>query len=202
METKRLILRDFREEDADDLYAILGDDETMACLEPAYDREKTRAFLMSFCIGARGALAAAHRESGRVIGYILFKPLEQDVYEIGWIFHKAYWRCGFAYEACSAVIDYAFGTLGAHKIVAETIDAARSAGLAKKRAVRAPFTRTFFANYRLSRRCPYAIFYEMKKLGMMLEGVQRAHTRDNAGNWADLYLYGLLRAGWARTAKG
>ena len=59
METKRLILRDFREEDADDLYAILGDAETMACLEPAYDREKTRAFLASFCIGARGALAAA-----------------------------------------------------------------------------------------------------------------------------------------------
>lgn len=171
IETSSLILRDFREEDADDLYAILGDDETMACLEPAYDREKTRAFLASFCIGARGALAAAHRESDRVIGYILFKPIEQDVYEIGWIFHKAYWRCGFAYEACSAVIDYAFGTLGAHKIVAETIDAARSAGLAKK-------------------------------LGMTLEGIQRAHTRDHDGNWADFYLFGLLRADWTRTAKG
>ena len=171
IETSGLILRDFREEDADDLYAILGDGETMECLEPAYDREKTRAFLMSFCIGARGALAAAHRESGRVIGYILFKPLEKDVYEIGWIFNQAYWRCGYAYEACSAVIGHAFGTLGARKIVAETIDAVKSAGLAKK-------------------------------LGMTLEGVQRAHTRDNDGNWADLYLYGLLRADWARMAKG
>ena len=109
--------------------------------------------------------------NGHVIGYILFKPIEQDVYEIGWIFHKAYWRCGFAYEACSAVIDYAFGTLGAHKIVAETIDAVKSARLAQK-------------------------------LGMMLEGVQRAHTRDHDGNWADFYLFGLLRADWARTAKG
>lgn len=171
METKRLILRDFREEDADDLYAIVGDGETMQCLEPAYDREKTRAFLASFCIGARGALAAEHRESGRVIGYILFKPLEKDVYEIGWIFNQAYWRCGYAYEACAAVIDHAFGALSAHKIVAETIDAARSAGLAQK-------------------------------LGMTLEGVQRAHTRDNDGNWADLYLYGLLRADWTRAAKG
>lgn len=160
-ETSRLIIRDFVQEDAQDLHAIFGDDETMENCEPAYDFEKTVDFLMSFCIRRRGALAAVHRETGRVIGYILFKGMEDDVYEIGWIFNRAYWRKGYAYEACKAVMDAAFDTLGAHKIFAEAIDPVKSVGL-------------------------------MKKLGMTLEGVQRSHTRDNRGEWADLYLYGLL----------
>ena len=32
----------------------------------------------------------------------------------------------------------------------------------------------------------------MGKLGMKREGVQRSQTKDSEGNWADLYLYGLL----------
>ena len=32
----------------------------------------------------------------------------------------------------------------------------------------------------------------MKKLGMRLEGIQRSQTKDNDGNWADLYFYGIL----------
>ena len=32
----------------------------------------------------------------------------------------------------------------------------------------------------------------MKKLGMKLEGIQRSQTKDNFGNWADLYFYGIL----------
>lgn len=161
LETDRLVIRAFDQADAADLHAIFGDAETMENCEPAYDYEKTVDFLTSFCIGRQGALAAAERQTGRVIGYILFKGMEDDVYEIGWIFNRTYWRRGFAYEACRAVIDYAFGTLGAHKIFAEAIDPVKSVGL-------------------------------MKKLGMTPEGVQRSHTRDNHGNWADLYLYGLI----------
>ena len=33
----------------------------------------------------------------------------------------------------------------------------------------------------------------MEKLGMKREGVQRNQTRNNEGNWVDLYLYGLLQ---------
>lgn len=33
----------------------------------------------------------------------------------------------------------------------------------------------------------------MKKLGMQLEGIQRKQAKDIRGEWADLYLYGLLR---------
>ena len=38
----------------------------------------------------------------------------------------------------------------------------------------------------------------MKKLGMQLEGIQRSQTKDNHGNWADLYFYGLLEDDWRK----
>ena len=162
IQTERLLLRPFEMTDADALQAILGDAETMAFMEPPYEPRQTEAFLRDFCIGRQSALAATIRETGQVIGYLLFKPLEESVWELGWIFHRAVWRQGYAYEACAALTRHAFKELQAHKLVAETIDPVKSVGL-------------------------------MKKLGMRQEGVQRLHIRDNAGQWQDLYLYGLLQ---------
>ena len=139
----------------------MGDDETMKYCEPAYSLEKTTNFFQKFCIEKKAAIAAVHKESSKVIGYILFKESEKKVYEMGWFFNRNYWRQGYAYEACKAVIDYAFDALNAHKIFAETIDGEKSVNL-------------------------------MKKLGMKLEGIQRSQVKDNSGNWADLYLYGIL----------
>ena len=171
LETPRLIVREFTPEDAADLYEIFGDAETMENCEPAYDFAKAKKFLEDFCIGRKGAVAAVLKDTGKVIGYILFKSLgedpAEDVYETGWIFNKAYWRQGYAYESCSRVIDYAFSQLNAHKVMAEAIDGVKSVSL-------------------------------MKKLGMKPEGVQRSHTGDNRGGWADLYLYGLLREEWGK----
>ena len=38
----------------------------------------------------------------------------------------------------------------------------------------------------------------MQKLGMQHEGIQRSQTKDNHGNWADLYFYGLLEEDWRK----
>lgn len=132
IETQRLIIRDFLITDAEDLHEILGDDETMKNCEPAYDFAKTEKFLQDFCIEGRGAVAATLKENNKVIGYILFNDIEEDVYEMGWFFNRKYWGLGIAYEACSKVIEYAFDELNAHKIFAETIDAKKSVGLMKR----------------------------------------------------------------------
>lgn len=166
IETERMIIRDFLTDDAIDLHEIFGDDETMEMCEPAYDFEKTEEFLNDFCIGRKGAVAATLKESGKVIGYILFKDYEEDVYEMGWIFNRTFWGKGYAYESCSKVIDYAFEELNVHKVFAEAIDVVKSVGL-------------------------------MKKLGMVQEGVQRSHTKDNHGKWVDFYLYGMLKEDWS-----
>ena len=161
METPRLIIRNFVHEDGGDLQEILGDSETMQYCEPAYTLPQTQKFLDSFCIASQGGVAVACKETNKVIGYILFKETHKGVYEMGWFFNRNTWGRGYALESCKAVIAYAFETLNAHKIFAETIDGVKSVGL-------------------------------MEKLGMQPEGVQRSHTRDLQGNWADLYLYGLL----------
>jgi len=129
IETPRMIIRDFTPEDAADLHEIFGDDETMENCEPAYDFEKTKEFLTSFCIGRKGAVAAVHKESNKVIGYILFNDADEGVYEMGWIYNRRFWRQGYAYESCKAVIDYAFGELKAHKVFAEAIDTVKSVSL-------------------------------------------------------------------------
>ena len=132
IETPRMIIRDFTPEDAADLHEIFGDDETMENCEPAYDFEKTKEFLTSFCIGRKGAVAAVHKDSSKLMGYILFKRQDEGVYEMGWIYNRNFWRHGYAYESCKAVIDYAFTELKVHKVFAEAIDAVKSVGLMKK----------------------------------------------------------------------
>lgn len=167
IETQRMLIRDYTIDDVEDLHDIFGDAEVMKNCEPAYDRKKTSDFLLEFCIEKRGAVAAVQKDSGKMIGYILFNSnmYDKSVYEIGWIFNKDFWRQGYAYESCKAVIDYAFNELDAHKIFAEAIDSVKSVGL-------------------------------MKKLGMQLEGIHRSQTKDNDGNWADIYFYGLFKDGW------
>lgn len=161
IETERMVIRDFTMDDLNDMHDILGDDETMKNCEPAYTIEKTAGFLQKFCIDKKGAVAAVVKETDKVIGYILFNEYDDEVYEIGWIYNKDYWRQGYAFESCKAVIDYAFNSMNIHKIFAETIDGIKSVSL-------------------------------MKKLGMKLEGIQRSQIKDNFGNWADLYFYGIL----------
>lgn len=83
IETSRMIIRNFTLEDAADLHDIFGDAETMKNCEPAYDIEKTKDFLTSFCIGRNGAVAAVLKENGKMIGYILFNEFDEGVYEVG-----------------------------------------------------------------------------------------------------------------------
>ena len=132
LETERLIIRDFKLSDIDDLYEIFSDEEVMEYIEPVYDRDKTFNFLKDFCIGHKGAFACVNKENEKVIGYIIFNEYEDKVYELGWIFNKMYWGNGYAYESCKAVIKYAFSEMKIHKIFSETIDNIKSVNLMKK----------------------------------------------------------------------
>lgn len=132
LETERTIIRKFELADLDDLHQIFSDDKIMQHVEEPYSKEKTKNFLESFCIEKNGALACIHKGTNKVIGYILFNEYESDVYEIGWIFNKEFWRQGYAYEACKALVDYAFSEMKVHKIFAEAIDVEKSVPLMEK----------------------------------------------------------------------
>lgn len=162
LHTPRLVIRDYRPTDWQDLLEIFSDEAVMKDCEPAYDEARTKSALACF-MEKSIAYAVVLRKTGKVIGHALFHQLpgeEAGVYELGWFFNRAYWRKGYAYEASRALMDYGFEELGLHKLCAETIDPIRSAGL-------------------------------MEKLGMRHEGTFRAHAKAPTGRWADVYWYGI-----------
>ena len=116
--TERLLLRPFREEDYDDLYAFLSqlrDDEFEGY--PGITYENGRAQLK--CRMESEAFSAIeYLATGKVIGNIFCGNRDFSAREVGYIVNKDYQRQGFAAEALSAVIERAFRD-GAHRIYAE-----------------------------------------------------------------------------------
>ena len=134
IETPRLIIRPFTMEDHAALWEIFGDPVVMEHVAP-YTEEETRDFLRTFCVEREtpGACAAVRKEDGRLIGYLLCNQIDEPgIYELGWIFHRSFWRQGFAYEAVSALMDHLFRVREVHKVMAETEDTVRSMGLMEK----------------------------------------------------------------------
>jgi RimJ/RimL family protein N-acetyltransferase len=143
-------------EDVPDAHAIFSDPVVMACCEAPYTLKQTEE-QVAFFRRSGIALAARHRQQGRMISHLLFKQMPgeaQGIYEIGWIFHRGCWRQGYAYEAANALIEHGFAELHLHKICAETIS-------------------------------PVSV-HLMRKLGMEIEGVFRQHTKNPQGQWADV----------------
>lgn len=75
LQTPRLFIRDYRDEDWMDLFEILSDPVVMEKCEPVYNEIRTKKIL--HLLRSRNiGFAAVHRESGKVIGHILFcQPL-------------------------------------------------------------------------------------------------------------------------------
>lgn len=131
-ETSRLLLRDFTPADGPALHQILGDGEVMAFAEPPYSLEKTQRFLEEFCIARQGSVACVEKATGQLIGYLLFHPVEEQVWELGWFFRRDAWGKGFATEASRGLLGAAFGEFFAREVVAETIDSGRATHLLEK----------------------------------------------------------------------
>jgi len=164
LETERLLIRPYEMDDLDDFCAIFSDPEVMAQCAPPYDRAACEKWLSCF-IQNPIAFAVVEKQSGRMIGHALFKQLpgeEDGIWEIGWIYNRAFWRKGYAYEAARAQIDHGFAHLNLHKVCAETIDPVKSVRLMEKLG--------------------------MQQEGVFRRHVKNPVT----GRWADLYWYAVL----------
>jgi RimJ/RimL family protein N-acetyltransferase len=120
IETERLLLRRFRESDAQDLYEYLSDPEVVkyepygvfseeACLKEAKARAGNPAFF-----------AVCLKEGGKLIGnlYLHEDDPEFFAWELGYAFNAKYQGMGYASEACRAIVSHAFDCLGAHRVFA------------------------------------------------------------------------------------
>lgn len=118
IQTSRLLLRPFRENDYDDLYTFLSelrDDEFEGY--PCITYENGREHL-AYRLDSEEFYAIEHRESGHMIGNIYCGKRDFLSREVGYIVRSDYRRQGYAAEALRAVIDNCF-TNGIHRVYAE-----------------------------------------------------------------------------------
>ena len=115
METERLILREYTEEDFAGLFEILSDPETMQHYPKPYDEAGTKRWLDWSMENYRrygfGLWALTLKETGEFIGdcgLTLQNIDRESLPEVGYHIHKKHWRKGYAKEAASAVRDWAF----------------------------------------------------------------------------------------------
>lgn len=116
--TERLILRQFREADYDDLYEFLSqlrDDEFEGYPDITYENGRKQ---LEARLGSEAFYAVELKASGKVIGNIYFGDRDYNAKEVGYIFNKHLRRNGYAHEALKAVVDRAFRS-GVHRVYAE-----------------------------------------------------------------------------------
>lgn len=119
IETKRLLLRSFKNSDLDDFnaYASVEGVGEMAGWKHHESKEESRAVLNSF-VDRDKTFAIVLKESGKVIGSLgieeygmedaLTEFADYKGREIGYVLDKTYWGKGLMPEAVKAVIDYLF----------------------------------------------------------------------------------------------
>lgn len=119
LETQRLILRDFRQNDVDRLAPILANPRVMqfsptGILSALQTQEKVDGFISSYKIFGFGKWAIVFKETNELIGYCGIAVEQIDnVYEreIGYRLDPEFWGRGLATEAASATIQYGFTQL-------------------------------------------------------------------------------------------
>lgn len=118
VETKRLILRRFRESDLQDLHEYLSDAQVVA-FEPyiAMNMNEVRENL-TWRISTEEMIAVELKETGKLIGNVYLGRRDFDSLEIGFVFNGKYQHQGYARESCEKLIDLTFAA-GVHRIYAE-----------------------------------------------------------------------------------
>ncbi|HEY1927784.1 MAG TPA: GNAT family N-acetyltransferase [Caulobacteraceae bacterium] len=134
LETERLILRAWREEDLDAAAATLADPRVGDWLGSFPSREQVAqrmaAWNTQLASDGVGRFALERRSGGAVVGAVGLHVVDLDFdttpiageVEIGWHLDPAAWGCGYATEAAAAVLRYGFDTLGLQRIVAFTAE--------------------------------------------------------------------------------
>lgn len=170
LQTARLAIRPILSDDWQAVHNYMSNPAVTAYLpEATFTEADSQAFARQHAGDEAEAAAVIAEADGQLIGHIIFHPwFAPETYELGWVLHPDYHGQGYATEAARALLDYGFGTLGAHRIVATC-------------QPQNP------ASYRV-----------MEKLGMRREGhFQQCIHRGN-GVWWDEFFYAMLREEWER----
>lgn len=171
IETSRLIIRKFREDDYQQLYDYLSLEEIYEfepgepiSLGEAKDIARERAKGDNF-------YAVELKGESKLVGHLYFGRNQRKdlmLWELGYIFNPKYQRKGYCSEASRALVEYAFSDMGAHRVAAHC----NPLNIASNRV--------------------------LQKIGMKHEGTLRENVffhKDSDGNpkWNDTNVYAMLK---------
>lgn len=179
IETTRLILRRFREEDAPAVYRNWTSDPevTKYLTWPVHADEKVTSNILSYWIGSYRLpsyfnWAVVLKETSEPIGNISVTRTDSRTSsaEVGYCLGRSWWHKGIMSEALSAVISFLFRETGAVRISAwHDIENSRSGDV-------------------------------MKRCRMSYEGTLRQAAVNNRGQ-VDMCMYSILREEWERSLQ-
>ena len=165
IETERLIVRLFREEDADALYRIKSDSQVMIYCPDFLDVDAERTAMQDYIrafqkmeetgdIDAWRCYAIETRETGEVMGALTFgKQTMLHEYDLGWMMIGAYTGNGYASEAAEAFAEDFCRTHGVDYLTAVMdVDNPASRRTAEKSGFRLFEKRTVY-DYHWNRYC-------------------------------------------------
>lgn len=172
VETDRLVLRNFRQGDASDLFAYLRQPRSscFASLRLA-DLDAARAE-----VEARSSsdehIAVCLRSSDTLIGDLFCVHEPPDTYSVGWNFNADFGGAGYAFEAAQALFEYLFKVKLARRLYAYVEE-------------------DNIASQRLCERLG------MRKEGLFREFVSFVTDDEGAPRFENTMQYAILRKEWA-----
>jgi RimJ/RimL family protein N-acetyltransferase len=124
LETDRLTLRMFREDDFEQYARITGDAEVTRYLSQGNPLEPWEAWRqMAMILGhwqlkGYGPWAVEEKSSGRLLGRIgFFNPEGWPGFELGWVLGRDSWGKGYATEGARRALEYAFTEMGRDHVI-------------------------------------------------------------------------------------
>ncbi|ALC83939.1 MULTISPECIES: GNAT family N-acetyltransferase [Bacillus] len=124
LETERLFLRQYKEEDMSSLYSIFSDSETMKYYPSPFSFEQTQNWIKRnqerYQEDGYGLWGICLKENNELIGdcgLVKQKVDGRTEVEIGYHIDKMYWSKGFASEAAKGCKEYGFYQLGLNKLI-------------------------------------------------------------------------------------
>jgi RimJ/RimL family protein N-acetyltransferase len=142
VETDRIIMRNWRDGDLEQLFEINQDPRVMEYFPKLQDREDTNNIIerckqlyreKGYCL-----FACELKATGEFIGFVGLLDVNFEAYftpavEIGWRLACEHWGKGYATEAAKSILDYAFNTWGLQELVSfTTINNRRSRNVMEK----------------------------------------------------------------------
>lgn len=126
LETNRLILREFENEDAEFLFQLNANSNVLKYTgdEPFASINEAKIFIKNYDHYQKfgmGRWTVIEKDTNSPIGWCGLKNHNNEFIDLGFRFLEDYWNKGFATESAKACIDFGFNQLNLDEIVGRTM---------------------------------------------------------------------------------